>query len=267
MNARRTPAAALVLAASVLVPLASSAQQPAPAWPDPPGARPPAAPAQPAGAGQRQGGAPARAPQTGQQPGAEQKAKKPATKPKAKSEANATVVRCGGVFAKDTSHAKLVETFGAANVASEAVDGAEGAKLNATVIYPKNPRRRLEVIWQDEAGRQRPTSVVIGRQSTWRLERGLRLGMGLADVEKANGKPFKLTGFDWDYGGTVSDWQGGAFANITGGCRYGVRFRPDDKAPQAARGKVSGDAEFVSTDPNMRAMKAKVFELFVSYAE
>ena len=30
-------------------------------------------------------------------------------------------------------------------------------------------------------------------------------------MEAANGKPFKFTGFDWDYGGTVTNWNGGTF--------------------------------------------------------
>jgi hypothetical protein len=33
--------------------------------------------------------------------------------------------------------------------------------------------------------------------------------MTLAEIEKINGKPFKLYGFEWDFGGRSSNWQGG----------------------------------------------------------
>ncbi|GAB3898789.1 hypothetical protein [Spirosoma agri] len=31
-------------------------------------------------------------------------------------------------------------------------------------------------------------------------------------MEKRNGKPFRLWGFEWDYGGLVSNWQAGKLA-------------------------------------------------------
>ncbi len=95
--------------------------------------------------------------------------------------------------------------------------------------------------------------------------RGLHVGSELAEVEKINGKPFKLFGFDWERGGQVSSWLGGALAKVNGGCEFHLGFDPWADAPEGARDKVSGDKEFTSTDANMRASKPTVPEIILSY--
>ena len=177
------------------------------------------------------------------------------------------VLQCDGAFARDSSHAKLVQAFGKSSVAFMDVDGAEGDKVKASVVYPDEPRRRVEVLWHDEKARSRPATVRVGYKSQWRTVRGLRIGSELADVEKINGRPFKLLGFDWDYGGRVADWMGGTLAAVSGGCDFRLAFNPWADAPDAARDKVSGDKEFLSTDPNMRASKPTVSEIIISYPQ
>jgi hypothetical protein len=104
-----------------------------------------------------------------------------------------------------------------------------------------------------------PSGSTSGRAGARRAE--------LAEVEKVNGKTFKLTGFDWEFGGRVSNWQGGALAKIPGGCELRLGFNPWADAPDLARDKVSGEKEFFSSDPNMRASKPTVSEIIISYPE
>jgi hypothetical protein len=47
--------------------------------------------------------------------------------------------------------------------------------------------------------------------------------------------------------------------------RFG--FNPWADAPDLARDKVSGEKEFLSSDPNMRASKPTVSEIIISYPE
>jgi hypothetical protein len=63
----------------------------------------------------------------------------------------------------------------------------------------------------------------------------------------------------------VSDWNGGALAELPGGCKVGVRFMPDAKAPPAAREAVSGDKDLISSDAPLRAVKAKIAEIILGY--
>jgi hypothetical protein len=172
---------------------------------------------------------------------------------------------CEGAFAKDTTHAKLVETFGRSNVAFLEIDGDQGVKVKASVIYPDDSRRRIYVVWHDEKLRRHPATIRVDFKSGWHGARGLHVGSELAEVEKINGKAFKMMGFDWELGGRVSNWQGGALAKMPGGCEFRLGFNPWANAPDEARDKVSGEKEFLSSDPNMRSSKPTVSEIILSY--
>src|SRR5262249_9128805 len=86
------------------------------------------------------------------------------------------VLQCEGAFARDSNHARLVQAFGRSSVAFTDVDGAEGAKVKASVVYPDDSRRRVEVLWHDEASRSRPATIRVGFKSQWRTLRGMRIG-------------------------------------------------------------------------------------------
>lgn len=169
---------------------------------------------------------------------------------------------CTGPFGADTSHAALAEIVGKDSIVFQKVDGAEGEKIGATVLFPKNPQRRIELIWADDKKRRGLANLRLSEKSVWIAPNGLKIGMSLAEVEKANGRPFVLSGFDWDYGGYVTDWKGGALdAPIKGGCKVQVRFTVPEDAPEAAASAVSGDREIPSNDKNMRAVKPVIGSL------
>ncbi|NVO17268.1 MAG: hypothetical protein HXX10_24850, partial [Rhodoplanes sp.] len=173
-------------------------------------------------------------------------------------------IACSGVFAKSSNHLALAAAFNSKNITFTEVDGPEGSKLNASVLFPDDPKRRLEVLWQNEAARSDTSLIVITGQSTWTGPKGLKLGLGLAALEKLNGKPFKLSGFDQADGGAVMDWQGGALASVPGGCNVGVRLAADPKAADAAKAQAAGK-ELVSTDAGIKGVKPTVVEILFGY--
>jgi len=63
----------------------------------------------------------------------------PAIAPAAPPADGKNVLQCEGAFARDSSHAKLVQAFGKGSVAFLDVEGAEGEKLKASVVYPAQP--------------------------------------------------------------------------------------------------------------------------------
>jgi hypothetical protein len=159
--------------------------------------------------------------------------------------------------------AALEARFGVANVVQQNVSGAEGQETPGTVIYPNDPAKRAEIMWNDPAQRTSISSVTVsgtqGQTSQWVGPRGVHLGEAIADVEHANGGAFLLYGFDWDYGGAVTNWRGGAFAPANN-CTTQVGFQPGGDA-----GAAAGENAFRSDANEMAAVHPYVSEFGVSF--
>lgn len=172
---------------------------------------------------------------------------------------------CSGTFAKDLNHLELVTAYKSKNITFTDVEAADGTKVPASILFPNDPKRRLEVWWSDRNHRSDIHLIVIGGQSTWTAPDGLRLGQTLEQVEKINQKPFKLKGFDKDHIATVSDWDGGTVATLAGGCNAGLSLRADPKASAEKIGALSADKEYSSSDPAIRATKPTITEILIGY--
>jgi len=180
--------------------------------------------------------------------------------------APAHIVDCKGVFAKNSNHLRLAMAFESKNIAFTEVDGGSGNKVMATVLFGKDPKQRLEVWWSKPNTRSDTYLVVINGQSSWAGPDGLKLGLGLRELEKLNKKPFKLKGFNSDGVAMVSDWDGGALSALPGGCRAGVSVRADlQKNPVASLGALPADHEYTSDNPAMRIVNPTVSEILVGY--
>ena len=240
-------------------------------WPDPP--KP--ADAQPQRGGQAQAPAPAR-----QRPAAAQDTPPPESDPDADdpgktappkrvarppAPAVSTAIACDGVFVKDSNHSKLALKYDARNVVYSDVDGPSGTKIKASVLYPNDPRRRLEVVWLNEQARTDLLVISINGRSQWTAPSGLKLGLPLAALEKANGRPFKLTGFGPDGRASVMGWEGGELAALPGGCKIGITLSLDGKAPQAARSALTGAKELMSNDTSLRSGRPMISEILIGY--
>jgi hypothetical protein len=174
-------------------------------------------------------------------------------------------VECSGPFASDSGNLSLAMAFDSRNVVFTEVDGGPIGKVPASVLFPKDPKQRLEVWWSDPASRTRIYLIVINGQSGWSAPRGLRLGLNLTEMEKLNRKPFKLKGFDKNNVASVSDWDGGALADLPGGCKASASLRADPKSPVDAVTALSADREFSSTDAAMRTIKPTISEILIGY--
>ena len=166
---------------------------------------------------------------------------------------------------RDSSHAKLASAFQPRNVAFTQVDASSGGKVMASVLYGKDPKRRLEVWWSKLASRSDTHLIVINGQSDWIAPGELHLGLTLAELEKLNGKAFKLSGFDKDHVATLSDWNGGQLGALAGGCTVGISLRADPKAAATTLGTLPADRGLTSSDTALRAANPTVSEILVAY--
>jgi hypothetical protein len=172
-------------------------------------------------------------------------------------------IGCDGPFARDTSHAKLVTAFGAKDVTFKQVDAAEGSKEYATVLFDDDPTKRVVVFWHDAKARARPSMISVSAPSLWTGPGGVGNGMKLTEVEKLNGKPFKLAGFGWDGGGFVRELDGKLKPS---GCNLVIRFEPGIANPLPARyAEITGDKTIVSNNGLLRRTRAQVSEWGIGY--
>lgn len=148
------------------------------------------------------------------------------------------------VVASDTARS-LMQRYGKEAVMQE-LSGAEGETYKGLVLFPKANDQRLEVAFTDDKSK-RASGLTLrdsARTSKWNVN-GITIGSSLADVQKANGKAFLVAGFEWDYGGFVTDWKGGALSRpMQGGCTVTVRFDRKSAAPKS----LLGDAVKVASD-------------------
>lgn len=171
-----------------------------------------------------------------------------------------TVVECSGPFAKDSGMLALAMAYDSRNMifTHETVQGAE---VGVTVLFPKDPKRRLEVWWSNP-NRTGTYLIDIGGKSTWTGPGGLRLGLTLEQLEKLNKKPFKVKGFDKDEIASVGSWDDGALAKLPGDCKAGVNLRAGAKS---TAGESPEKDEYSSDDPALRARKPTVAEILIGY--
>jgi hypothetical protein len=174
-----------------------------------------------------------------------------------------TVVACSGSFARNSGMLALAMVFGSENMIFT-VEKVQGSDVGVTVLYPKDPKRRLEVWWSNP-NRTGLYLIDIAGKSVWTGPNGLRLGLTLPALEKLNHKPFKLKGFDKDGVATVTNWDDGTLAALPGGCKANVSFRADAKSSKDAVSAISVDHEFSSDDPSIQAVKPTVSEILIGY--
>lgn len=172
---------------------------------------------------------------------------------------------CSLPFTRTADEAEFVKAFGRPNVAAAELDDAQGGKERATVLFPNDPARRLEVFWRDANNRRNPARIVIRDKSRWTIKtpdrKTVGLNMAIDQVEQANGRPFSVSG------GGATGWRGGVFEAFPGGCTVSIRFGNDHGAPASAVKKTSGDQTFASSDATLRAARPHVSTISVGWSQ
>lgn len=187
-------------------------------------------------------------------------AAKPGTARAPRAKSFRTAVECSGPFAKDSGMLALANTYDARNMIFTQ-ETVQGAQVGVTVLFPKDPRRRLEVWWQN-LNRTGLYLIDIAGRSIWTAPKGLRLELSLEQLEKLNRKPFTLSGFDDKDVASVADWNGGELASLPGGCKAGVSLHVKAKK---ANTELPAKDHYSSDDPAVRALKPSVSEILIGY--
>lgn len=154
-----------------------------------------------------------------------------------------------GAFAPDIRVEQLQQRFGKPNVRPDEVPGAEGETSHGVILFPDDPTRRAYLYFQDEDKLSGLQLVrIVDESSRWHFANGVRVGMPLSKLVALNGKPIRFYGFDWDYGGAITDWRGGKLQPAQGkdAVTLGIRLNRSEDAPEGSY--PIGEGEFSSDD-------------------
>jgi hypothetical protein len=175
-----------------------------------------------------------------------------------------TAFSCTGVFGPDSSEALLKQTYGADNVVTGMVPGAEGEEMLATTVFPNDPDKTMQFGWMDDETREGLGFVDL--PPSIEGPHGVHVGMSVADVLAINGQPFNVGGFWWDYGGYAQIDQG-ALANADdASCFLSLRFSPADEYPQDLDvSAVSGEVSVPADEPLLEKLDTRLSVVSVSY--
>jgi Tfp pilus tip-associated adhesin PilY1 len=172
-----------------------------------------------------------------------------------------------------TTFADLQQQFGAENVRREQIDIGEGFEEPGAMVYPGSASKRLAVLWRNGKESEGPATVMIcyGDNPTdtceWKTEEGVTLGTTLSRLEALNRRPFRLSGFGWDYSGTVTSWNSGQLEKVLN--RKGrliLRLLPPGTRPTPEYKQVQGDSDFSSGHPAMQKLAPRVYALTLQFA-
>lgn len=174
-------------------------------------------------------------------------------------------ITCASPVAPDDTVWSLKQRFGKDAVVQD-LPGAEGEKYKGVVLFPKARDHRIEIAFTDDKA-MRASGLTLrdtARTSRWSVN-GVSIGSSLADVQRANGKPFLVSGFEWDYGGFVTDWKGGALGRpLQGGCTVTIRF---DKKTAAPKSLLGDGVKAASDNPTLMKWAPVVTEIGVNFPD
>lgn len=160
-----------------------------------------------------------------------------------------------GLIKPGMAAADIEKAYGKTNLKNMDLPGPEGSTFPGAKLF-EGTDRELEIVWDPEKEKSKVVFDVRVLGTAWKFENGLKAGMTIEEVEKINGKPFKVAGFSWGYGG-YANFEGGKLAG-----KVSLRFNPStDDIPDY----LQGDKEISSTDKKLRAVKPVVEEMITVF--
>ena len=165
--------------------------------------------------------------------------------------------RFGGIRPEMTI-LEIEQLYGPENVVTTQVELGEGTTAPGYRLFPGQRDEVLLLLGEDK----RPANIVVRQPAArWYSPKPalLIMQLRLSELIRSNGRPFTFTGFDWDYGGTVTDWHGGRLEGTQVRLSYAVERLPAGGLPP----ELLGDRTIMSDDPLLDELGLFVSEFTV----
>ncbi|HEY0271602.1 MAG TPA: hypothetical protein VGC22_00400 [Chitinophaga sp.] len=134
----------------------------------------------------------------------------------------------------------LYDRYGKENIAIRNTTDVAGNDIGQAYFLFPDTNNELELILHADS-----TNVITfsKENSGWKFPFGIKVGDPLEKVVKLNGRNFRIYGFEWEDGGTVESWEGGALEGKGVEVLFKVVNSGDPKLYDSVTGnkKVSSD--------------------------
>ncbi|QYJ88396.1 hypothetical protein [Shewanella halotolerans] len=162
-----------------------------------------------------------------------------------------------GVIQKGANLDEIRSKLGEANITATEIGMGEGETIAGFVAFKGEPEREFRFFFNQDGSM---TAQISSPESRWRLLGEISIGTSLSQVEQVNQGPFSLYGFEWDYGGQVTNWQQGKLAQFEQSLTLTLTPLEFNEAAIS----LMGAREFASNDPKMIAADPRVSEIWVT---
>jgi hypothetical protein len=172
-------------------------------------------------------------------------------------------------FPADLSEADLIARYGPGHVIKAPVFGSDDGPQNGTALFSQTDDRRLEIVWQNEESRSSPRWVkAVG--SRWTTANGITIGTTLLAIERANGRPFRLAGFQTESQGRLLSWEHGRLGHPhdPDGCGVSIQFQPsyDGTENFDLVRQVRSGREYSSGHPALQKLNPRVVAMWLAHS-
>jgi hypothetical protein len=171
-------------------------------------------------------------------------------------------------FPAELTEADLIARHGRENVIHALVFGSDDGPQDGTVLFPRSEDARLEIVWWNQEARTAPMWIkAVG--SRWTTASGVTVGADLVTVERANGRPFRLAGFQTEAQGVVKSWGKGRLDQPAGpgDCLVRIHFQPryDGTEDFALVRQVRSGREYSSGHPALQKLNPRVVTIWLTH--
>lgn len=165
-----------------------------------------------------------------------------------------------GLITSSTTKSALNKLYDKENIRETVIFSYEGIDIKGTEVIFDNTADNITIEWND--GNLTPKIIRIENlNSNWKTKEGVGIGSTIKEVEKANGKPFTIYGYEIDayLAGTVKNWNSG---NLQG---LNLQFKITKEIPVEVYMEMIGDRGILSNNPLLEKAGLQVENITVEF--
>jgi hypothetical protein len=166
-----------------------------------------------------------------------------------------------GPITLNTSEEELIRLFGPGQVQRGTVNTSNVNIEQCTIVFP-NINDELRITWKDQSRSEVKAVYILRPGGKWHSEQGLKVGMDLLALTKANESPVNFYGFNWEYGGVVDSWKNGRLSKYAQ--QFYIALAPSRPiSSKLLLNKFSGNTIFSSNTEGVEQLDLVVSKIVV----